>query len=172
MLRLRPYKKCDAKYIANWIKDERTLHQWCVDRFQFPLTGEMIAAHYDEMNDRDDFFGMTAFDNSGVVGHLFIRFPDEEKKTARFGFVIVDDEKRGKGLGKEMVSLAVKYSFDILKAEKVTMGVFENNLSAYHCYKAAGFEDIILPEDEYLDIGSEKWKCLELEYPSFKYYKS
>ncbi|OBR97186.1 hypothetical protein CLRAG_01050 [Clostridium ragsdalei P11] len=22
MLRLRPYKKCDAKYIVNWVKDE------------------------------------------------------------------------------------------------------------------------------------------------------
>lgn len=30
MLRLRPYKKCDAKYIANWIKDEVSFRKWCI----------------------------------------------------------------------------------------------------------------------------------------------
>lgn len=45
---------------------------------------------------------LTAFDESGVVGHLILRFTDEEQQTIRFGFVIVDDAKRGKGYGKEM----------------------------------------------------------------------
>lgn len=48
----------------------------------------------------------------------------------RLGFVIVDDTKRGKGYGKEMLSLAVKYAFEIFKAEKLTIGVFANNPSA------------------------------------------
>ena len=49
---------------------------------------------------------------------------DEEKKTLRFGFVIVNDTKRGMGYGKEMLKLAIKYDFDILKVEKITLGVF------------------------------------------------
>lgn len=61
---------------------------------------------------------MTAFDETGVVGHLIMRFTDEEKKTLRFGFVIVNDTKRGMGYGKEMLKLAIKYAFDILKVEK------------------------------------------------------
>lgn len=54
---------------------------------------------------------MTAFDETGVVGHLIMRFTDAEKTILRFGFVIVDDMKRGQGLGKEMLLLALKYAF-------------------------------------------------------------
>ena len=32
-----------------------------------------------------------------IVGHILLRFPSEDKSLIRFGFVIVDDSKRGKG---------------------------------------------------------------------------
>lgn len=164
MLRLRPYKKCDAKYIVNWIKDEVAFRKWCADRFEkYPITAEDINNQYDSLSETDNFFQMTAFDESGVVGYLTMRFVDEEKKILRFGFVIVDDTKRGKGYGKGMLSLAQRYAFEILKVEKVTLGVFENNESAYHCYKSVGFKDVILDETEYYHILGEDWRCLELE---------
>ena len=164
MLRLRPYKPCDAEAIVSWIKDELSFRKWCADRYEsYPITAEDMNAHYDALANTDSFFQMTAFDENGVVGHLIMRFVDEEKKILRFGFVIVDDSKRGMGYGKEMMQLAAKYAFEILKVEKITLGVFENNAAAYHCYKAAGFEDVELAEEEYFTILGEDWKCLELE---------
>lgn len=81
MLRLRPYKKCDAKYIVNWIKDEVSFRKWSADRFDhYPISAEDINAHYSACDDSDSFFEMTAFDESEVVGHLIMRFTDEEKK--------------------------------------------------------------------------------------------
>lgn len=41
-----------------------------------------------------------------------------------------------------MVQMAIRYAFDMLKAEKITLGVFENNPAAYYCYKAAGFQEV------------------------------
>ncbi len=35
--------------------------------------------------------------------------------------------------------MAVKYAFETLGATKVSLGVFENNPSAIHCYEASGF---------------------------------
>lgn len=164
MIRLRPYKKCDAKYIAGWIRDEVSFRKWCADRFdRYPVSADDINAHYEGCAEADDFYEMTAFDESGVVGHLIMRFTDEEKKVLRFGFVIVDDTKRGMGYGKEMLALALKYAFEILKVEKVTLGVFENNPSAYYCYRAVGFRDVPMEEAEYYEILGERWKCLELE---------
>lgn len=58
-----------------------------------------------------------------------MRFIDEDKSILRFGFVIVDDIKRGQGYGKEMLQLALKYAFEVLKVNKVTLGVFENALN-------------------------------------------
>lgn len=164
MLRLRPYKKCDAKYIAGWIKDEVSFRKWCADRFdKYPVSADDINAHYDACAEADNFYEMTAFDESGVTGHLIMRFTDEEKMTLRFGFVIVDDTRRGMGYGKAMLTLALQYAFGILKVEKVTLGVFENNMPAYFCYKAVGFRDVVQEEAEYYEILGERWKCLELE---------
>lgn len=167
-LRLRPYKACDARTIVTWIPDEISLRKWSSDRYgAFPITEADMNKKYMECNgdcpNLDDFYPMTAFDESGIVGHLIMRFTDEEKQILRFGFVIVDDAKRGRGYGKQMLLLAVKCAFDILKAAKVTLGVFENNEAAYYCYKAAGFKEITLEKDEYYNILGQKWKCIEME---------
>ena len=163
-LRLRPYKNCDAKYILSWIHDEISFRKWCADRYKsYPITEEDINKLYSEYIDLDNFYPMTAFDESGIVGHLIMRFVDEEKQILRFGFVIVDDTKRGKGYGKDMLLLALKYAFEILKVKKVMLGVFENNLPAYYCYKSAGFKDVYSENEEYYDISGKKWKCLEME---------
>jgi len=67
----------------------------------------MMNTQYNSLAYADNFFRMTAFDETGVVGHLIMRFTDEEKKVLRFGFVIVDDSKQAKGYGKEMMQLAI-----------------------------------------------------------------
>ena len=163
-LRLRPYKACDAKTIVSWIDDEVSFRKWSADRFDtWPMTAEDLNRHYDAMADSDSFFEMTAFDETGVVGHLIMRFTDELKKTVRFGFIIVDHRKRGMGYGKRMLTLAIRYAFEILKAEKITLGVFENNEAAYRCYRAAGFRDTVTAEPEFYHVLNEDWKCLELE---------
>lgn len=116
------------------------------------------------------FFEMTALDDNKVVGHLIMRFLDEEKTILQFGFIIVDDTKRGKGYGKGMLSLALKYAFEILKVEKVTLGVFQNNESAYHCYISVGFRKDLSKEPVICRILDEVWKYdeLKIEYKDWK----
>ncbi len=164
MLRLRPYKACDAEAVVSWTDDETGFRKWSSDRFDsYPITAEYLNRHYDAMAFSDSFFAMTAFDEAGPVGHLIMRFPGENKNVVRFGFVIVDSRKRCMGYGKEMMRLAIRYAFDILRVEKITMGVFENNAPAYRCYRASGLRDVTAQEAEYYQIMGERWKCLELE---------
>lgn len=164
MLRLRPYKDCDAEYIAGWIKTEKSFYQWCAGRYEkYPLTAEDIIAHYAEQAENDGFYEMTAMDGTVPVGHLILRFLDDEKKILRFGFVVIDDTIRGRGYGREMLELALKYAFEILKAEKVTIGVFENNSAAYHCYKSVGFCESQSEKPEILHLMGEDWRCIYLE---------
>ncbi|MBQ7943224.1 MAG: GNAT family N-acetyltransferase [Lachnospiraceae bacterium] len=168
MLRLRPYKNCDAKAIVTWCKDEVSFRKWSSDRWEsYPLTEDVMNEKYFDYNgdceEEDNFYPMTAFDESGAVGHLIMRFTDEKKTILRFGFVIVDDSKRGMRYGKEMLQLALKYAFEILRVEKVTLGVFDNNMPAYYCYKAAGFKDVKLDKEIILELCGEQWKIWELE---------
>lgn len=164
MLRLRPYKNCDAKYIVNWIENEFAFHQWCADRYEsYPITEADINKQYDEMAEADNFYEMTAFDEEGVKGHLIMRFTDAQKTILRFGFVIVNSKKRSMGYGKEMLQLALKYAFEILKVKKVTLGVFENNSSAYRCYQSVGFLEVKTEKPEYYHVLEEDWRCIEME---------
>lgn len=62
-----------------------------------------------------------------------------------------------------MLRLALRFAFDILKVQKVTLGVLENNPGAYHCYQVAGFQDAPMDEPEYYHLLGKNVKCLELE---------
>ena len=54
MLRLRPYKSCDAKYIVSWIKDEISFRKWCADRYEhYPITGEDMNQYYESFKEDD-----------------------------------------------------------------------------------------------------------------------
>ena len=174
MLGLRPYKSSDAKQILTWCKDEVTFRRWTSDRYRsFPITEADMDHKYLDCNgdcaEEDNFYPMTAYDEDGPVGHLIMRYTGGDKRVLRLGFVIVDDTKRGHGYGKKMIQLALKYAFEIMNAEKVTIGVFENNLPAYHCYKAAGFRDVQIEEDIICELFGERWRILELELTKEEY---
>lgn len=104
----------------------------------------------------------TAFDETGIVGFFTLRNPGESLDELRFGFVIVNPCKRGKGYGKNMLQSELKFAFEIYGAKKVSLGVFENNLPAYCCYKAVGFRDVVLDTPEKYSVMGEEWKCREL----------
>lgn len=163
MLRLRPYRRSDAETIVGWIKDERIFRYWCADRFEsYPITAADLNDQYDNSAGAEDVYHFTAYDETGIAGHINIRFPEPGNiNTVRFGYVILDDERRGQGLGKEMIKLALDYSFGIMKATRVTIGVFEENKPALNCYLSAGFKDTGISYE--FSFGSEKWNCMELD---------
>lgn len=168
MLRLRPYKPCDAKYIEKWITSEKMFYQWSAGIMgEYPLTAEKLNGHYKQSADNDRFWQMTAFDESKLpVGHFIMRFTDENLDTVRLGFIIVDNNIRGKGYGREMLLLALKYAFEILKAKEVTLGVFANNPAAFHCYQSAGFKECEQNSRNNYTIMGEIWECIEMHVES------
>ncbi len=164
MLRLRPYRRSDAENVVSWIKNERMFRYWCADRFEsYPITAADLNAQYDGLEAAGgEIYHFTAYDESGIVGHINIRFPEPGSiDTVRFGYVIIDDSRRGQGLGKEMIKLALDYSFGIMKAKKVTIGVFAENKAALGCYLSAGFRDTGVSEK--FGFKDEEWTCMELE---------
>ena len=167
-MRLRPYKPADADTILSWVRDEETFRKWVTDRYpHYPITpGEMNEKYFafnGDCPEPDNFYPMTAYDEHGLVGHLILRFTDPEQKTLRFGFVIVDDSRRGQGIGKRMLRMAVQYAVDFLKVKKITIGVLDNNPGALRCYLAVGLREAAQAEPVYYELLGQRVKCIELE---------
>lgn len=140
------------------------MRQWCADRYEhYPVTPEAMNAYYEKYIDGKRSCALTMIDGDEIVGYITLRVPADNPTEQRLGLVIVDDSKRGRGLGKSLVSMAVKYAFETLGATRVSLGVFENNPSAIHCYEAAGFRRISLPETESYECLGETWNCIEME---------
>ena len=154
---LRPFNPNDAPTILSWCKNKHAFRLWSADRYKdFPAQPEEMMEQYEG----DNLFPLTAIVGEETIGHILLRFPSEDKSVIRFGFVIVDDSKRGKGYGKQMLRLAIDYAQQELGAQKITLGVFCANLSAVECYKSVGFR--ITGMDTY-SIDGEEWKGLEME---------
>ena len=171
MLRLRPYKRCDADLITEWIKDKNVFRKWGGERFgNYPITPDIIDEKYTKYNgdcvEPDNFYPWTAInDYEEAIGHFIMRYTGGDNRQLRFGWVIVDDEHRGKGYGEQMLILGLKYAFDILKVDRVTIGVFENNESAHRCYRKVGFVDTEI-------VKGEPWNIVEMEIVKNGYYES
>lgn len=162
-MKLRNYISEDANTIASWIADEKSLYQWSADRInKFPICGNDINRFYTPIIGTDRFIPLTYVCDDEIVGHLTIRYPiNGNDKVVRFGFVIVNPTLRGQGYGKKMLIAAIEYVKNILKADKITLGVFANNDNAKYCYKSVGFENIGKNEIYCLKIG--EWECEEMQ---------
>lgn len=155
---LRAFDSKDADTILSWCKDKHAFRLWSADRYKdFPASADDMMKQYEGNN----LFPLTMVENQDIVGHILLRHPSADKSVIRFGFVIVDDSRRGKGYGKQLLRLAISYAQQKLNARKITLGVFTENPSAIECYKSAGFK--ITGEDSYM-IDGEEWKGVEMEY--------
>ena len=182
-MKLRPFAIDDAPVILSWIKDLSAFRKWSADRYPaYPPNPEDMVEQYAA----DNIVPFTAFDDDGkaaskrgqsdarihsaeceqarpkvnIVGHIMLRYPDSSKTVIRFGFIIVDDNLRGKGYGKQMLQLAIQKARQEFGAKKITLGVFDNNPSAFHCYESVGFK--VIGTDSYL-IDGEEWTGKEME---------
>ena len=154
---LRPFVTNDATTILSWCKDKHAFRLWSADRYKdFPAKPEEMVRQYEGQN----MYPLTAIVGEEIAGHILLRYPSEDKSVIRFGFVIVDDSKRGKGYGRQMLRLAIDYAQQELGAKRITLGVFCDNISAAECYKSVGFR--IIGIDSYV-IDGEEWKGFEME---------
>ncbi len=162
MLRLRPYKLSDAKFIVKWIDNEKDFMKWCANLIAYPLTEESMKGTKESFENNENGWFFTALDEKGIpVGFIAMMKADYESNSIHFGFIIVDSSKRNKGFGKQMLNQAIRYAFEILKVRRVTLKVFDNNPSAHRCYQDVGFVD-----EKYLEkvfpYKDEMWGCYDM----------
>lgn len=156
-LRIRPFRDSDEQTVLSWCTDEQTHRFWTAGVLgEYPITPHKFQKTANTMR-------FVALDEQEVVGFFILRYPQEDDlDTLRIGFVIVDPERRGQGIGKEMLKLGLNYAFGCCHANRVTLVVFDDNEPARACYSSIGF--VATGNHESYVIAKKEYSCTEMEF--------
>ena len=152
---VRPYLPADFDYVRQWITDARTHAMWCANRLPYPFScsdfDSFLREHAVLSGDRP----YTALSDDGTPVGFFCYTLNSDTGEGMLKFVVVDSERRGRGIGQEMLALAVRKAFEN-GAEAVQLYVFAQNARAKHCYEKVGFTERRTDTDAFR-FRFEKW---------------
>lgn len=178
-VKLEPIEKDDLYKIVQWNADKSSdfLLQWAGPNLHYPLTFKQLENYFiTNIACRSTAYmayRIVSAATDVMVGYVELREVDNIHKTGRVcRFLIGDENSRGKGYGLYTLKRLLEVGFKDLDYNKITLGVFEFNLSALKCYEKAGFtkekliEKACESENGYwnvfeLSITKEKWLSLE-----------
>ena len=141
-MRLRPYIDCkDFDEIKNWIREERAHAMWCANLISYPIERDNFTKVMQEAAEKFGDSPFVATSDDGQLLGFFCYSANLETNEGMLKFVMINPEYRGKGYGREMLKLAVKYAFDITGVKTVQLNVYPENTRAKKCYEAVGFTE-------------------------------
>ncbi|WP_141493504.1 GNAT family N-acetyltransferase [Bacillus thuringiensis] len=169
VIKLKTFKKSDFKQLINWINSEEFLIQWSGNAFTFPLDEQQLEKYIESAN--TIAFKVVDEETSDVIGHISLGQIDNINKSARIGKVLVGNTKmRGRSIGKHMMKAVLHIAFDELKLHRVTLGVYDFNISAISCYEKIGFvKEGLLRESK--RVGETYWNLWEMSMLEYEWKK-
>ena len=148
-MRIRPYQNKDFNTISPWITEERSHALWCANLIPYPLEKKGFDDLLQEAEERFGDSPFVATTDDGTLVGFFCFSVNLNTNEGMLKFVVVDNAIRNKGYGCEMVKQAVKYAFEIAKADAVQLNVFPENPGAKKCYEKVGFRERALTENAF-----------------------
>lgn len=76
-----------------------------------------------------------------AVGHVGLYEIDHRIRTAEFAIMIGEKSAWGNGLGRACTTFGVRYGFEQLNLNRVSLQVLDTNVRAQKLYRALGFVD-------------------------------
>lgn len=103
-------------------------------------------------------FAIRRIENPTIIGYVQIAAIDAVHRSALIGIRIGEEGDRGKGLGRDALSLAVAYCWNHLNLSRLGLTVFANNERAIRLYQSLGFDregllrDAVFIDGRWLDV--------------------
>lgn len=163
-IQLVPFHESHFQHVIREISDAAFLMQWGGPTFQYPLTVNQLES-YKATGDAPDApvrIYTAIHRTSGLpAGHIALGGIDLENHSARIGKVLIAKENRGMGMGKKMVKEVLAVGFQELCLHRISLGVFDFNISAIKAYEKAGFQKEGLLRDV-RKMGDAYWSLWEM----------
>ena len=137
---LRRHKQENYPLYADWYGDEEIwrLTSWTAK----PMRRAAVEQLFDEreVSTVDDSFAIHREDEEKPLGVIGLTNISEEKSSADLTVIVGSVEDRNKGLGTAAIRAILRYAFEDLGLERVSLSVFEFNEPAIHAYEKLGFK--------------------------------
>ena len=165
MIDLKYFQKEDIPQLIEWIDTPDFLLQWAGLSMSFPLDRLQLEKYLENANHAQAevlAYKVVLSETGNTIGHISLGNINRANGTARMCRVLIGDSKmQGKGIGKAMVNEILKIAFNQLQLHKVSLAVFDFNISAIKLYEKQGFriEGYIR---EACRIKSEYWSFYEM----------
>jgi len=165
MIELHSFEEQDFDQLIAAIPDTRFLLQWAGPKYHFPLTGLQLNDTLAEATGEQpshQVFKVVKSEAKETVGHVQLLNIDRSVARCVLGRILVFKNYRGKGLGKEIVRLAIIEAFDVLGLHEVILFVFDFNIPAIRTYKSLGFSECQFQKGA-RRFQSETWNLIKMD---------
>ncbi len=155
-MRFVAFESKDYSLLIDWIDSEEFNLLWGGPIYQWPLTLKQIDTHLS----REDVSPLILIEGGLILGYIeLLRVSEDEYRLCRV--LVVDQNSRGRGIGKQLVQRSVDYIREHFTAKSVSLAVFEHNQSAVGCYQSLGFQTEKL-ENYQPEFTDETWVLLQM----------
>lgn len=176
-IRLEYFLEKDFEQLLEWSGDAKFLQQWSGIGWEYPLDTSDLEAHIEGANhpmfsDQLIYIVVDRITNH-KVGHVALSRIDRTNRSARISKLLVGDpEARGKGYGRQILNELLRIGFDTLGMHRITLGVYDYNVSAIKLYESCGFsKEGLMRDSSWLDgqyysvyemsILEDEWRALQ-----------
>ncbi len=132
--------EADIDELMTWFPDAHAVDIWGGPRFRYPFDRESF--HEDcRWQEYSSFCLRNSHGRFVAFGQLGKRY-----KRSHLARLIVSSELRGQGIGKRLLENLINVARETNECEEVALFVYRDNVAAFECYKALGFEVREYPE--------------------------
>lgn len=130
----------DCRYFAEWETDPNVTEFFTINdgRDYEEITREFFEREGDSTQKQ---FTICLKETDEPIGRIYISSINDHYDSLDISRIyIADTNNRGKGYGKEALLLALKWAFEEMKVERVTLDHFTKNKIAANLYEQVGFK--------------------------------
>lgn len=141
---LREYREEDFPEIRAWVNDPEVA-QYLSDIFAAAQSETVTQKFFDRVTGSPEpnafWFVISDTKTEKYLGQIDLVDINWINRRGTLGIVIPNPANRGRGIGREALSLLAHYAFSRLNLHKIELRVFDYNTRAIEMYKRVGFKE-------------------------------
>jgi RimJ/RimL family protein N-acetyltransferase len=128
----------DQPFFRQWLTDNPLLREQ-IDNDRIPTEAEQNAWFLRSKEPDRKMFSVIVMADNRLIGNAGFVDINTNLQSAQFRITLGDSSSHGKGYGTEVITLLLRYAFDVMRLESVWLRVLHDNIRAIHVYEKVGF---------------------------------